>query len=384
MRILISVQNYHPAYSFGGRVINAVALAEGLHGLGHDVEVVTSTVIERDGIPSRHTYRDCINGVNVTYLGTWLRIKGVSLNPSVLPFALSDIGRFDAVYIIGLYDILGAAVAFAARRAGVPYVVEPSGMLIPIVQSLRLKRAYHFIFGRPMLNGARAVVVTSQIEWDDALRFGIPREKLFLSRNGINLEEYKSLPHRGVFRRRLGISDDVSLILWLGRIEAKKNLEQLIEALAGLKHCSWALAIVGPSESPDYLNSLKWLASELGIEDRLWFVPGLYNGDKLAAYGDADIFVLVSVNENWGHAAIEAIASGVPVLVTRTCGVAGFVEGRAGLVVDRSVTDIRAGLERLMADSDLYRRFKLQLPDLVSELSWDKPVRERANLFQSC
>ncbi|MER3446544.1 MAG: hypothetical protein C4291_06715 [Candidatus Dadabacteria bacterium] len=383
MRILISVQNYHPAYSFGGTVMEAVALAEGLHRLGHDVEVVTSSVIKRDGYPALHTYSDCINGVRVTYLGTWLNLRHVSLNPSVLPFAFSKVSQFDAVHIIGLYDVLGPAVAFAARRAGVPYAVEPSGMLIPIVRSLRLKRLYHGILGRPMLNGAHAVVVTSRVEWDDALRFGIPREKLFLSRNGINLEEYKSLPQRGTFRMRFGIPDEIPLILWLGRIEAKKNLEQLIEALAGLKHYLWALAVAGPSESPSYLNSLRRLAQKFGIEKRLHFVPGLYDWDKVSAYRDADIFVLVSVNENWGNTVMEAIACGVPVLVTRTCGVAEVVEGRAGLVVERNVSSIQNGLERLMNDADLYRWFKTQLSDLASELSRDKKACQIADLFRS-
>jgi glycosyltransferase involved in cell wall biosynthesis len=383
MRILICVQNYHPAYSFGGRVVKAVALAEGLNRLRHDIMVVTSSVIKRDSRPAWRTRSDCINGVRVMYLGTWFKVGQISLNPSVLPFAFSQVSRFDAVHIIGLYDALGAAVALAARRAGVPYSIEPSGMLIPIVRSLRLKRAYHSVFGYPMLKGARAVVVTSQVEWRDALKFGIPSEKLVLCRNGINPQSYQSLPHRGSFRQRFGIAEGTPLILWLGRVEAKKNLEQLIEALAGLKHYPWALAIVGPSESSAYLSSLHQLAYQFGIEKRLHFVSALYNGDKLSAYTDADLFALVSINENWGNTVMEAIASGVPVLVTRTCGVSEVVEGRAGLVVERSVSAIRNGLEHLLNDADLYKQLKAGLPALASELSWDKRVCQIADLFQS-
>ncbi|HXG30686.1 MAG TPA: glycosyltransferase, partial [Thermodesulfobacteriota bacterium] len=354
MRVLISVQNYRPAYSFGGRVGNAAALAEGLHRLGYEVMVVTSSVVDRQRRPALRTRRDCINGVSVTYLGTWLRIGNVSLNPAVLGFAASEISRFDAVHIIGLYDALGPAIAFSARRNGIPYSVEPSGMTIPIVRSLRLKRVYHALFGYSMLMGARAIVVTSKVEWDEALGFGIPPEKLVIRHNGIDLEAYKSPPKRGLFRRRFGIPECTPMVLWLGRIEAKKNLEGLLEALSGLKGLPWTLVIAGPSESQDYLRALHRLSYTMGIEERVRFVPGLYGEDKLSAFLDADLFVLVSINENWGNTVLEAIALGVPVLVTRTCGVAEVVEGRAGLVVDLDVSAIRDGLKRLLTDSDLY------------------------------
>lgn len=383
MQILISVQNYHPAYSFGGRVVKTVALAEGLHKLGHEVTVVTSSVVDRNGSPARRTYEDCVNGIRVKYLGTWLKLGKASLNPAVLSFAFSEIRHFDAVHIIGLYDALGPAIALAAFKGGVPYSMEPSGMLVPMVRSLRLKRVYHTIFGYAMLKGARAVVVTSGIEWKEAEQFGISSEKLFLRRNGINLQAYKSFPQRGTFRKRFGIPEEIPLILWLGRIEAKKNLERLIEALAGLKQLAWTLAIVGPSESSAYLYTLHQLVSQFDIKRRVHFIPGLYGGDKLAAFTDADIFVLVSINENWGNTIQEAIASGVPVLVTNTCGVADIVKGNAGLVVECNMTSIRAGLERLLNDANLYRQFKAGLPTLASELSWDKPVSQMADLFQS-
>jgi glycosyltransferase involved in cell wall biosynthesis len=383
MRVLISVQNYHPAYSFGGRVTNAVALAEGLQALGHEVSVVTSSVVHRDNSSSWKTITASVNGVQVTYLGTWSEIGRSSLNPGVLQFAFSEVSRFEAIHIIGLYDALGPAIASAARRAKVPYSVEPSGMLIPIVRSLRIKRLYHTLFGDRMLKGARAIVATSKAEWREVLEFGISAEKVVIRRNGVNLHEYKALPDRGSFRRRFGIADEGPLILWLGRIEAIKNLVQLIEALAGLKHLVWSLAIVGPSESSAYLSTLQQLVSEHEMQKRVHFIDGLYDRDKLAAFADADFFALVSINENWGNTVQEAITAGLPILVTDTCGVADFVEGRAGVVVECNVAAIRSGIEKLLIDSDFYRTIKSKLPGIAADLSWDQPVHEMSELFQS-
>ncbi|MGQ0792573.1 MAG: glycosyltransferase [Deltaproteobacteria bacterium] len=381
MRILISVQNYHPAYSFGGRVVKSTAVAEGLAKLGHEVSVVTSSVIDRETKPAFFTRRESVNGVSVIYLGTWLRFSQISLNPSALRFALSEVKKYDAVYIVGLYDAISPLVALAARRARIPYIVEPSGMLIPIVRSLRLKRAYHKIIGSWMLRDAHAVFYTSQIEHDEAVGFGIAPEKLLLSPNGINLGDYKSLPTRGAFRRCYEIPEGSSLVLSLGRIEQKKNLEELFRAVAGLRSLDFFLAVVGPSESEGYLNKLKRLASELQIEPRVRFIPTLLGEEKLSAYVDADIFAIVSINENWGITATEAIACGLPVVVTDTCGVAEVVEGRAGLVVKRDAASIREGIEKLSADDGLRAEIKARLPEVAGGLSWDSKVSQLARIF---
>lgn len=383
MRILICVQNYHPAYSFGGRVVKSVAMAEGLSRLGHEITVVTTSVIDRKKKSDFYTKKEIVNGVEVIYLGTWLKAGQASINPSVLSFAFSEVKSFAAVYIIGIYDALGPVIAWAARRNGAPYSVEPSGMLIPIVHSLRIKNIYHTVFGRPMLNGARIIFVTSKSESKEALSFGIPPEKISFAPNGINLEEFKTLPARGSFRKKFKIAEEVPLILWLGRIEKKKNIKQLFESLADLKDHSWILAIVGPSESADYLNSLKEFASELGIGNRVLFIPPIFDADKLAAYVDSDLFTLVSLNENWGNTVTEAIAAGVPVLVTNTCGVSEIVEGRAGLVVDCSREGIRNGLYRLLTEPVLNEKIKAELSGMASELSWDKKVHHISDVFKS-
>jgi len=66
--------------------------------------------------------------------------------------------------IFGLYDLLGPAVAAACRKRSLPYVLEPIGMFVPIVRNVWLKRMYHALWGRPLLQGASAVIATSAQE----------------------------------------------------------------------------------------------------------------------------------------------------------------------------------------------------------------------------
>ncbi|MBW4662626.1 MAG: glycosyltransferase [Chroococcus sp. CMT-3BRIN-NPC107] len=383
MRILICVQNYKPAYSFGGSVGNAIALAEGLAKLGHSVSVVTSSVVELTTPPNRRDRTETVAGVKVHYLGTWWTFRKTSLNPSVFAFAKTQLTQFDAIHIIGLYNFLGIALASFAQRANIPYSVEPSGMLVPAIHSLQLKRIYHQLFGTRLLKAAQCIIVTSQIEWDDATKFGIPVEKLQLRPNGVDLSEYQHLPPPGNFRQKWGLSMQKPLILWLGRIEKIKNLEQLLLAVSKLGDLKWQLAITGPTESKIYLESLRTLSQQLHLNEHTHFIPAVYGNEKLAAYVDADLLVLVSIYENWGNTVQEAIAAGVPVLVTSTCGVSAIVEGKGGLVVEQNVDAISNGLRKLLTDMELYRNYQAQLPALSASLSWDEPVKKMVQIFYS-
>ena len=124
-----------------------------------------------------------------------------------------------------------------------------------------------------------------------------------------------------MFRERLGLAETERLILFIGRITPIKNLEQLIEAfhLAGLEAAR--LVLVGPLPEPDYAARLRSVISRCGLTDRVSLIGPLYQQDKLAALAGADLFVLPSLYESFGIAAAEAVAAGLPVLLTETCGV---------------------------------------------------------------
>lgn len=383
MRILIASQYYHPAYDFGGTVTNAVAIAEGLQSIGHEVFVVTTNVINSNQRPNRHSWKEVVNGVSVYYFGTWLSLNKSHVNPEVFWFARSKLRDFDALHIIGLYDSLGTILASFAKRYRIPYSVEPSGMLSPNGLGSRLKKVYQILVGDRLFRNARAIVVTSAKEKRDIFAEGYNTVPCLLRYNGVDLRPYKTLPLQGKLREEIGIASDLPLLLWMGRIEPIKNLEQLFVGLSQLQDIPWHLALIGPVESEEYFSSLHSSATDLGILPRLHFVSPRYGEQKISAFVDADVVVLVSNSENWGNTIQEAIATGVPVLVTDTCGVAEVVEGRGGLVVKKDANAIAEGIRSLLLNEDLYHDFKAQLPALAADLSWDKPIQQMSTLIQS-
>ena len=390
MRILKVTQTYAPFLEHGGPPVKVRALAEGLARRGHQITVVTADwgmssrgdLAAVEGSP--FGWRRVENGVAAIYLATWLRYRSVTWNPAIKRFCRERLRAFDVVHIYGLYDLLGPRVAAACRGSGLPYVLEPIGMFVPIVRSLWLKRMYHQFPGRRMILGARAVIATAEQEISELISAGIERKRIVLRRNGV--EAPPELPPRGTFRRRYGISSNAKLLLFLGRLVSKKNPEVLLRAFASLPplvgNADLQLVFAGPDEDGMAVR-LQNLAGQLGVADRVRCVGPLFNEAKWAAFRDADVFVLPSQNENFGIAAGEAVAAGTPVIVTETCGIAPLLAGQAGLVVPCTEASLADALARLLRDAALHQRLAAGCAAVLPRLSWEEPVAEMESLYAS-
>ena len=97
----------------------------------------------------------------------------------------------------------------------------------------------------------------------------------------------------------------------------------------------------------------------------------MYDEEKSSVLADADIFALPSQYENFANAAAEAIACGIPVIITPFCGIRSLVDGRAGLVINPEKEALAAALTRLLNDKLLYARLKEGCEEVALQLNWD-------------
>jgi glycosyltransferase involved in cell wall biosynthesis len=392
MRILNVTETYAPFLEFGGPPVKVHALAQHLAQRGHQVSVMSADWGIDRRLPSLAPqvraerspfgWRLTEGSVQSVYLPTWLRYHALSWNPAVHRYCRARLANFDVVHIFGLYDLLGPAVASACRAKGLPYIVEPIGMFLPIVRNFWLKRMYHLVLGGPMLRGASTLIATSEQEAEELAAGGLPRDKIVLRLNGVSAPA--AWPESGTFRERLGISQDAFLLLFLGRLSAKKSPELLLSAFATLP------AILGGKEvhlafaGPDN-NSMQALltqsAKQLGVSARVHFAGAVFGDEKWSAYRDADVFVLPSQNENFGNTAAEAVACGTPVVLTRQCGIAPILKDRAALVVDHHAAEIAQALLLLLTDRSVRDRLSAACPAVAAELGWELPVRQMETLY---
>ena len=243
------------------------------------------------------------------------------------------IEKADVVHVMGMREPVSAAAALTARRSRVPYVIEPVGTHRRRVRSHRLKRAFDATTGKAILRDARAIIATSRMEATELIEDGIAPSSIRIRSNGICLDKVLPLPRRGQLRATLRIPQEAPLVLFLGRIAAKKQLLHLVHALDRLPGV-WAL-IAGPDYHDGTLQAIESLRARLDLEDRLLLVPeGLWDGQKAQALADADCFCLPSESENFGTAALEAAGVGLPVVLSDRCGGAELLGPQASVVFD--------------------------------------------------
>ncbi len=389
MRILNVTQSYAPFFEFGGPPVKVKALAEGLAKRGHAVTVLTADWGLEERLRESPEGRQAqgspfgrkreVSGVTAIYLANWARYRATSWNPSLGRYLRARLQNFDVAHIFGLYDFLGPRVAAECRVRKIPYLVEPIGMFTPIVRNLLLKRIYHQLLGREFLEGAAAIVATSEQEVRELIAGGVPKEKIVLRRNGVVFPQ--ELPERGLFRKSISVAEDAKLILFLGRLSRKKSPDLLLNAFAKLGTSERLhLAFVGPDEA-GMRARLENIAAQSGLQSRVHFCGPLEGKGKWAAYRDADIFVLPSQNENFGNTAAEAVAAGTPVVVTEHCGIAPLLANVAGVVVKHEECDLANAMKQLLLQEELYLRLKQGCRAAVESLGWDIPLQEMEKLY---
>lgn len=196
------------------------------------------------------------------------------------------------------------------------------------------------------------IVVLSPAQRDElAERFRIaPRDRFVVVPLGLDLTPFENLPPRGAVRARLGLAEDAFLVGAVGRLAPIKNLGVLIEAVARTDP-SVHLLLVGEGEEE---AELRVRAERCGVTERVHFWGGETNVARI--YADLDLLALSSRNEGTPLSAIEAMASGVPVVGTAVGGLVDLLDDRRGLLVPPDEVDSLAdAIERLRRDENLRR-----------------------------
>src|SRR5215203_3013408 len=207
MRILHVVPTYLPALRYGGPIVAVHGLCKALAARGHQVDVFTTNV-DGDGtldVPVA-THVD-LDGVRVHYFPSsfprlyWSPAMGKALD--------AGIARYDVVHIHAVYLWTGIAAARAARKAGVPYVISPRGMLVPELirrKSRMVKSLWLQLLERRGFAHAAAIHFTSSLEGEEAKLVGLPLPSPFVVPNGIDVEARPDVPR------------DPATLLFLGRV----------------------------------------------------------------------------------------------------------------------------------------------------------------------
>ncbi len=339
----------------GGVVRAVLDMSEGVAARGHEVTLLT---LDPGDVPQ--SWRAGQTGLprlaQIEHGGPLPR-----LNRSGLAQAQRQIKAADVVHLHGIWDPICLQLARLARRAQVPYVVSVHGMLDDWSMGQRTvkKKLYLALAGRRFLERAAAVHCTADAERAQSSKWYL-RGRPVVIPYVTDLSPYLELPGPELARRSFPEvfgDDGRSVILFLSRIHPKKGLERLIRAAGELHRggVEFAVAIAGTGE-PDYEQSLRRLADEVGVANRLHFLGLVVGEQKVSLYEAADVFVLPPSQENWGLVLTESLACGTPVVTTRGVDIWSELQSSgAAVIVDPAPEAIAAAITGLLEDPDRRR-----------------------------
>jgi len=311
MRVLRVIPTLDPAY--GGPVASLGPITEALTRFGHTVEIACLDSAEAPWMKDVSFPVYCLGSPRTRYWYFWKLSK----------FLRSNLDNYDCVIVHDIWNFIGYAVWRSSRRSRTPYVVHPHGMLLPWYNqtyplSYLKKIIYWLAVEYRVLRDAKAVLFACEQE---RLLAG---QTFWPYRCREAVVSYGTAPPGGSadaqlrsFFGRFPELEGKQLIIFLGRIHFTKGCDLLIEAFSRIaREVDRAhLLIAGPDEV-GWKETLLKNALKFGIDGRITW-GGLLTGDvKWGALRASDVFVLPSHQDNTSVAMMEALACGVPVLIS--------------------------------------------------------------------
>jgi glycosyltransferase involved in cell wall biosynthesis len=379
MRVLHVIPSLSPRR--GGPSIAVLEMVRAQRALGLDAEIATT---DEDLMPFALENPTDHQGVPVRFFGRRLShfsvLREFAFSPRFPRWLGHNIDRYEILHVHALFSHLPTAAMRTARRAGVPYLNRPLGILgrWPLRQSAWRKRAYLHLVEKSNLCGAAALHFVSESEQAEAA-------DLQLAVRGVVVPHGIVLPPivpdaASALRGQLGLAPDRQLVLFLGRVHAKKGIDLLLRALASLPKPRPAFLIAG--DGPGRAG-IERLARELALTSDVHWLGFIEGAMKNLCLQGADLFALTSHHENFGIAALEALAAGTPVLLSPQVALAAQVEQNSlGLVAPLQVEAIRDALTLALAavsnDVDRVRRRSF----VATNYSWAANAAALATLYR--
>jgi glycosyltransferase involved in cell wall biosynthesis len=311
------------------------------------------------------------------------RLERLTARRARLP--LADLASaVEVLHLHGVWDPILKAAADAARWASRPYAIEPHGMLDPwsLRQSATKKQIALLLGYRKMLAGACFLHALNSDEKSliELLALPCPIEVI---PNGVFLEEIEPLPAPGTFYAAHAFLGSKPYVLFLSRLHYKKGLDYLAEAfsLVTRENADVQLVVAGPDggESEAFQRRVR----QLGVAQRVHMVGPLYGRDKIAALVDAACFCLPSRQEGFSIAVIEALACGVPPVISQACHFPEVAEVGAGEVVPLEAEAVAAALRRVLSDPQRRKRMAAAGRELIaSRYTWSQVAAQTLEAYR--
>jgi glycosyltransferase involved in cell wall biosynthesis len=373
MKVLHISPSFYPAFAWGGPIYS-------LHGLCGELAKfpdVELRVLTTDAATAERSRRLPIaanpvwfpEGYSVDYSA---RVWGSSIAPQLIGKIRSLVVWADVVHLTGVYSFPTIPTLALCATHKKPLVWSPRGALQRWSGSRkRILKWLWDVACETMLSPSRCVLhVTSEQELVES-QGRISKAKPVVITNGVDI------PYLG--ERRLWRVGGRLRLLYIGRLDPKKGLENLFHATARSARYV-ELNICGTGDA-DYVRLLRNLVSSLSLDERVTFTGHVSGEAKTSAFIEADVCVVPSYTENYGMVVAEALAHGIPVIASTGTPWAELNNQGAGKWVPNDPDSLVRAVEDL-GTSDLNAMGQRGRSWMMREFAWDKIAKQMLTTYQ--
>ena len=383
----------------GGMNVYVLELAKRLATRGIEVDIFTRAtesaaepqVLAADGVLVRHITAGPFEGLTKGELPGQLCVFAREV---LRAEAAKPLGHYDAVH--SHYWLSGQVGALARDRWGVPLIHSMHTMAKvkndALAEGDTPEPEGRIIGEEQVVGAADMLLANTDLEAKQLINlYDADPGRVEVVHPGVDLDVFR--PHdRLTVRRELGLPADAHVLLFAGRIQPLKAPDVLLRAVAVLLERRPELrsrlvvpVVGGPSGSGlEHPEALADLASDLGLADIVRFVPPVAQAELSRWYAAADLVAVPSYNESFGLVAVEAQASGTPVVAAAVGGLTTVVrDDVSGLLVDgHDAGAWAAALERIVTDEALRFRLAAGALDHARGFSWDRTADRTLDVYQ--
>jgi glycosyltransferase involved in cell wall biosynthesis len=371
MRVLHVVPTFYPAVCYGGPIYSVLQLCLNLSGLGSDVKVLTTDANGAARLLPEQQRDPVLDPLRVDFCR---RVGSGMVAPALLDRVVNGAKWADVIHLTAVYNFSTIPTLLAARFARKPLVWSPRGALQRWAGSRHTTgKAFWNSTCRVLSPRGMTLHVTSQQEAaESAPSVGNPASCIIP--NGIDIPPLPPDPP----------SDGVLKLLFIGRLDPKKGIENLIATLrpsSRLGLGKWRLQIAGDGPA-DYVARLRKLVCDSGIQEHVEFSGDVRGREKDQAFAGSDLVVVPSHTENFGNVVAEALAHARPVIVSRATPWSEVEQYGCGLWVDNDPRSLAAALQTLQG-SDRSAMGLRGRQWMIAAFSWHEQARRMLSLYES-
>ncbi len=396
MKILQVSQRFSP--SIGGSQYHVYRISKQLVELGHDVTMVTTTSMHNKDVRGFSTARpftlkstcpklpefQIVDGIKIYRFKPIFQFWMHMVNPSMFIFLLKNCHKYDVVHAHAYMGAESDMAALICKLRNIPFIFTAHDLLSNQSEVINiLKNGYDRTIGKFTLKTAKKLIALTEENKKQYELLRIQENKIKIIPNGVDYEIFDGLIRSEDSLKKIGNPDKV--ILFVGRLLKYKGAQHIINAIPELGEDYPNTKFIFVGEDQGYEKQLIKLAKDIDVLDKCIFTGKIGDDNLLKYYSIADVFILPSIGEGFGLVALEAIVSGVPVILADVGGLKYILSEIGGYPINmaRDIPgQIAENVKKVFSDPDIKKEIDREKEVIRRDYTWDGVAKMTEKVYE--